>query len=308
MKSGSKSIVLIALAANCIIAIIKFVVAIITGSSAMLAEAVHSAADTGNQIFLLIGIKRSFKSPDSAHPFGYGQEQYFWSFMVAILIFFIGSIVSLYEGFHKLSAPTEIESPWMIYVILAISMCLESYAFFAAYKEFNSKRIKGDGIFLSVHKTKDTSVAVILFEDSAALLGLSIAFVGVLLADLTGILIFDALASILIGVLLASVSFWLAYECKELLIGESASNLNLAKIEQSIKGFEEIDKTGEILTMHLGPNQILVTLSVEFKDELTTDEIEKAVDTIKSNIREGVPAATKIFIEAKNILVQNPTV
>lgn len=305
MKSGSKSVVLIALAANSAIAVIKFAVALFTGSSAMLAEAVHSAADTGNQIFLLIGIRSSQKKPDESHPFGYGQEQYFWSFMVAILIFFIGSIVSLYEGFHKLGSPTPIESPWLIYIILAVSMILEGSAFSAAYKEFNKKRMQGDNIFLSVHKTKEASIAVILFEDTAALIGLSIAFIGVLLADLTGMLMFDAFASIFIGVLLAIVSFWLAYETKELLIGEAASKRDIEQISNILNGFAEIDQVGKILTLQLGPNSILVALPIDFKDDLTVNEIEDVVDMIKQSIREKLPSASKIFIETDKIVVQN---
>jgi len=301
MKSGSKLVVLAALTANSLITAIKYVVALITGSSAMLAEAVHSTADTGNQVLLLLGLKRSQKPPDAAHPFGYGQEQYFWSFVVANMLFFIGAVVSVYEGIHKLQDPQPIERPGLIYAILAAAALIESVALFFAIKELNKTRRRGTGLMKAVQESKDTNVAVVFFEDTAALLGLTIAFVGVLLSQLTGMMLFDGVASILIGVLLAVVAFLLAHETKELLIGEAASPENVAAIRRAAAGTPGVLAVGNILTMHLGPRRILVNMNVDFEDQLLAEELEDVVDKMEANIREAVPAADKIFIEADDV-------
>jgi cation diffusion facilitator family transporter len=301
MKSGSKLVVLAALVANSLITAIKYVVALITGSSAMLAEAVHSTADTGNQVLLLLGLKRSRKPPDAAHPFGYGQEQYFWSFVVANMLFFVGAVVSVYEGIHKLQDPQPIERPWLIYAILGVAALIESVALFFAIKELNQTRRPGTGLFKAVQETKDTNVAVVFFEDTAALLGLTIAFVGVLLSQLTGMMLFDGVASIFIGVLLAVVAFVLAHETKELLIGEAASPENVAAIRQAAANTPGVKAVGNILTMHLGPRRILINMNVDFEDQLRAEELEGVVDMMEENIRKAVPAADKIFIEADDV-------
>jgi cation diffusion facilitator family transporter len=298
MASGSKTVVLAALIGNALIFAIKLIVALITRSSAMLAEAVHSMADTGNQVLLLLGLKRSLKPPDSTHPFGYGQEQYFWSFVVANMLFFVGAVVSVYEGIHKLQDPQPIEQVWLIYVILGVAFLIEGVALTIAYKELNRHREPGVGIIKALQQTKDTSVAVVFFEDTAALLGLLVAFTGVLLSQLTGLMVFDALASILIGVLLAVVAFLLAHETKELLIGESASPRNVELIRKTAMEMDEVSTIGELSTMHMGPKKILIAMNVEFQDHLQTDEIEAAIDRLEARIRSVVPDAGKIFIEA----------
>jgi cation diffusion facilitator family transporter len=301
MKSGSKLVILAALSANALIAAIKFIVALITRSSAMLAEAVHSTADTGNQVLLLLGLKRSQKPPDSAHPFGYGQEQYFWSFVVANMLFFVGAVVSVYEGIHKLQDPQPIERPWLIYAILGVAAAIESVALIFAIKELNKTRRSGTGLLKAAQETKDTSVAVVFFEDTAALIGLTIAFVGVLLAQLTGNMLFDGVASILIGVLLAVVAFLLAHETKELLIGEAASPENVAAIRKAAAETKGVKAVGNILTMHLGPRRILINMNVDFEDQIRADELEGVVDEMEANIRKAVPAADRIFIEADDV-------
>jgi cation diffusion facilitator family transporter len=301
MKSGSKLVILAALSANALITAIKFVVALITKSSAMLAEAVHSTADTGNQVLLLLGLKRSQKPPDRTHPFGYGQEQYFWSFVVANMLFFVGAVVSVYEGIHKLQDPQPIERPWLIYAILGVAGLIESVALFFAVKELNKTRRPGTGLLKAVRETKDTSVAVVFFEDTAALCGLSIAFFGVLLAQLTGTALFDGIASILIGGLLAAVAFVLAHETKELLIGEAASEENVAAIRKAAAETPGVKAVGNILTMHLGPRRILINMNVDFEDQIRADELEGVVDAMEENIRRAVPAADKIFIEADDV-------
>jgi len=302
MNTGSKTVILAALIGNTLIAVIKLAVALITSSSAVLAEAVHSFADTGNQLLLLLGLKRSRKPADASHPFGYGQEQYFWSFVVANMLFFVGAVVSVYEGIAKFKNPHPIEHAWLIYSVLAVAFLIEALALRVAVKELNRHREPGTGLLKAVQQTKDTNVAVVFFEDSAALTGLVVAFVGVLLAELTGWVMFDAIASIIIGLLLGLVAFLLAHETKELLIGEAASPGNVARIRQCAANIVQVSKVGEVLTMHLGPDSILITMNVEFVDQLSTNEIEAAIDQLEAAIRQKVPSAGKIFIEAEAVL------
>ena len=305
MKSGSHKVVVTALVGNFTITLIKFAVALISLSSAMLAEAIHSLADTGNQLFLLVGIKRSQKPPDELHPFGYGPEQYFWSFVVAIMLFFIGAIVSLYEGIHKIQHPQTIEKAWLVYLILGISFLLDGYALMVAWREFNRTRNQNEGIFLSVRRSKDTNVVVCLLEDSAALVGLTLAFLGVVISEITGIAAFDAVGSMAIGLLLAAVAFVLAREVKDLLIGEAASPANRKAIYDTINKFPKVQAVGQVLTMHLAPRKILVTMDVEFADGLSTDEIEDVIDGLEDAIKKRVPAVDRIFIEAEKVLGAN---
>jgi len=305
LKSGSHKVVVTALVGNFTITLIKFAVALISLSSAMLAEAIHSLADTGNQLFLLVGIKRSQKPPDELHPFGYGPEQYFWSFVVAIMLFFIGAIVSLYEGIHKIQHPQTIEKAWLVYLILGISFLLDGYALMVAWREFNRTRNQNEGIFLSVRRSKDTNVVVCLLEDSAALVGLTLAFLGVVISEITGIAAFDAVGSMAIGLLLAAVAFVLAREVKDLLIGEAASPANRKAIYDTINKFPKVQAVGQVLTMHLAPRKILVTMDVEFADGLSTDEIEDVIDGLEDAIKKRVPAVDRIFIEAEKVLGAN---
>ena len=217
-KSGSKWVVVAALIGNGLIAITKMIASVITGSSAMLSEAVHSVVDTSNQGLLLWGMKRSSKPADEQHPFGYGMELYFWTFVVAILIFAIGAGVSLYEGFSKLNNPREIKYIHINYVVLAIAMVFEGFAWTVAFREFRKRKGKL-GYFKAVQVSKDPTVFTVLFEDSAAMLGLIVAFVGLLLTQALGNAMFDALASIIIGIILSCTAMLLAYESKGLLIG-----------------------------------------------------------------------------------------
>ncbi len=305
LKYGSQKVVLTALVGNFTITLIKFAVALLSMSSAMLAEAIHSLADTGNQILLLVGIRRSKKPPDELHPFGYGPEQYFWSFVVAIMLFFIGAIVSLYEGIHKIQNPQPIERAWLVYLILAISFLLDGFALLVAWREFNRTRRQDEGIFMAVRRSKDTNVVVCLLEDSAALVGLSLAFLGVVISELTGIAAFDAIGSMAIGVLLAAVAFVLAREVKDLLIGEAASPANRKAIYETIRKFDQVQAIGQVLTMHLAPKKILVTMDLEFEDGLSTDEIENVIDGLEEAIKKRVPAVDRIFIEAEKVLGAN---
>ncbi len=298
MASGSKKVILAALIGNGLIAITKFIAASITGSSAMLSEGIHSVVDTGNQVLLLYGLKRAQKPPDKRFPFGHGKEIYFWSFVVAIMIFAVGAGISIYEGIHQLRHPVEIRSPMVNYVVLLLAMVFEGFAWYFAFTEFN--KVKGKwGYLEAVQRGKDPTLFVVLFEDSAAMLGLIIAFAGVGLTQLTGILYFDGIASICIGVILGGTAAWLAYETKGLLIGEAANDRVVDGIRELVLGCEEVDHINDVLTMHMGPEFILLNLAVKFKDERRANELEEVVQGIERQIKERYPMVKRIFIEAE---------
>ena len=298
MASNSKAVILAALVGNALIAVTKFAAATITGSSAMLSEGIHSVVDTGNQVLLLWGLKQARRPPDEKYPFGHGKEIYFWSFVVAILIFSVGAGVSVYEGVHQIMAPEPIENAYVNYIVLALAMVFEGAAWYFALTEF--RKVKGKwGFIEAVHRGKDPSMFVVLFEDSAAMLGLLLAFSGVLLAQVTGIVIFDGVASILIGLILAGTAIWLAYETKSLLIGERANEHVIADIRQIVLNHAEVNHVNEALTMHMGPDFILLNLSVDFNDDAAAPDIELAVAEIDAKIKQAYPEVQRIFIEAE---------
>lgn len=300
-KHSDKKVIYAALIGNSAIAVMKFIVAAISGSAAMLAEGFHSAADSGNQIMLLMGHARSGKPPDDRHPFGYGKELYFWAFVVAVSIFFVGAALSIYEGIDKLIHPEPVKSIVLPLIVLGLAAIFEACPWWIAFSE--ARKIKTGKGFTSIMdmavRSKNPTVLVVLFEDTAALIGLLVAAVGITLAYTTGMSIFDAIASILIGVVLLVLALFLARETKELLIGESAGRRDREKINQAIRTMPEIGQCGSLLTMHLGPDDILVNIDVEFVDGLSTDELEAAIDRIESRVKEVVPTATRIYIEAK---------
>jgi cation diffusion facilitator family transporter len=298
MSSASKKVILAALAGNALISITKFGAAAYTGSSAMLSEGIHSLVDTGNQILLLYGIKRAAKPADADFPFGYGKEVYFWSFIVAILIFALGGGISIYEGISNLKHPEPISNPIVNYVVLGLAMVFEGFAWRFALIEFNKLRGKW-GYIEAIQRAKDPTIFVVLFEDSAAMLGLLVAFAGIALSQYTGILIFDSLASILIGLILIGTSIWLAYETKGLLIGESANRSTINEIRDILKTIDSIEHVNEVLTMHMGPDFILANISVDFDDAKTAAEIETTVAEIDAVIKAKNPLIKRIFIEAE---------
>ena len=298
MASGSKKVILAALAGNTLISITKFGAAAYTGSSAMLSEGIHSLVDTGNQFLLLYGIKRASKPADADFPFGYGKEIYFWSFIVAILIFALGGGISIYEGISNLQHPEPISSPIVNYVVLGLAMIFEGAAWWFAFREFN--KVKGKwGYIEAIQRAKDPSIFVVLFEDSAAMLGLLVAFLGVALSQYTGILVFDSIASIIIGLILIGTAIWLAYETKGLLIGESANQSIIKDIRSILEATDGIEHVNEILTMHMGPDFILANISVDFMDDKTADQIETTVADIDTTIKQKNPQIKRIFIEAE---------
>jgi cation diffusion facilitator family transporter len=295
---ASKKVIFAALAGNLIIAAIKFVASAITGSSAMLSEAIHSVVDTGNQVLLLYGIRAAARSPDDSHPFGYGMELYFWTFVVAILIFALGSGVSIYEGVVKVLEPHPIRNPEINYVVLGAAMIFEGIAWTIAVKEF--RKVKGSrGWIEEVRHSKDPTIFTVLFEDSAAMAGLLVAFAGIAAAQYLDLALLDGVASILIGVILAGTAVLLAYESKGLLIGEAASREVVAGIREILAGQGGILSINEVLTMHLGPRDVLVNISIDFRGGLTSDEVETAITTMEGAIKTTYPQVTRIFIEAQ---------
>lgn len=296
---ASRKVIYTALIGNGLIAISKFIASALTGSSAMLSEAIHSVVDMGNQGLLLLGIKRSKRPPDASHPFGYGMELYFWTFVVAILIFAVGAGVSIYEGVHKLQHPRVIQNASINYIVLGLAMIFEGYAWYVAFTEF--KRIKGKLSYLeAVRRSKDPTVFTVLFEDSAAMLGLMVAFAGVAGATVLGIPEFDGAASILIGVILAVTAMLLAYESKSLLIGERAKVEVIGGIREIILKQPEIIALNELLTMHLGPRDILLNLSVDFDDRVSSKQVEDAISDMERQIKARFPEVSRVFIEAQS--------
>jgi cation diffusion facilitator family transporter len=298
VTSGPKKVIYAALLGNSAIAVIKFVAASMTGSAAMLSEAVHSVVDTGNQILLLHGLRRARRPPDAEFPFGHGKEIYFWSFVVALSIFAVGAGVSIYEGVVHILHPRPIEDPTVSYVVLGVAMVFEGAAWVFAWREFS--RARGTlGVFEAVRRGKDPSLFVILFEDSAAMLGLVVAFAGIALSRATGLAWLDGAAAVVIGLILAGTAAWLAYETKSLLIGEAAGEEVRAEIRRIATGRPGVLRLNEVLTMHMGPDFILVNLSVEFRDGESTETIEEAVATIDAQIKAALPEVQRVFIEAE---------
>lgn len=296
---GSKKVVYAALAGNSLIAVTKFIAAGLTGSSAMLSEAVHSLVDSGNQGLILLGLKRSKKPADRRHPFGYGMEIYFYAFVVAILIFGLGAGISLYEGISKVMEPHAIEDAWINYLVLSLALAFEGVAWTIAFREF--RKTKGSrGWFDAVRVAKDPTVFTILFEDSAAMLGLIVAFVGVLVAELTGVLWVDGAASIGIGVILAATAIVLAIECKSLLLGEAAAPEVLEDIRTRVMRRDAIERINEMRSMHMGPNDIVLAMSLDFRDELTAGVVEETISEIEAEIVTAHPDLRRVFIEVQS--------
>ncbi len=298
MASGSRFVIFAALIGNMAISITKFVAASVTGSSAMMSEGIHSLVDTGNQGLLLYGLKRAARPPDAEFPFGYGKEIYFWSFIVAILIFALGGGISIYEGIQHIRHPEAISNPLVNYIVLGLALIFEGAAWFFAFREFS--RGKGRwGYLEAIQRAKDPSIFVVLFEDSAAMLGLVVAFVGLLLTQITGILIFDGIASVIIGIILIGTSIWLAYETKGLLIGESANQAVIRGIRDSLETKSNIEHINEILTMHMGPDFILANISVDFADKISARQVEDDIAAIDRAIKQKYPQIKRVFIEAE---------
>ena len=296
---GSTKVVIAALIGNGLIAVTKFLAAAATGSSAMFSEAVHSLVDTGNQALLLYGIQRSRRPADARHPFGYGRELYFWAFIVAILLFSAGAGVSIYEGVHKIRDPQPVTDAYINYIVLGLAMVFEGAAFAFALREFN--RVKGGrGYLAAVRVSKDPALFTVLLEDAAALLGLVIALCGITLAQVLELPVLDGVASVAIGLVLAATALLLAYETKGLLIGEAAKPEVVARLRRIVGAEHGVDRINEILTMHMGPRDVLLNLSLDFRSTLTADEVEAEVSRLERQIKAALPEITRVFIEAES--------
>jgi cation diffusion facilitator family transporter len=301
MHQKSKKAARAALLANLGIAIFKLVAALLSGSSSMLAECYHSVSDTFNQVLLLYGLKRSRMAPDECHRFGHGKEQFFWSFMVAIILFGVAGTLSIREGYHKYLNPEPIQQIGLAYLAIVVAFFFESYALRIAVKNIKEemRAEQHRNIIEAVKHSKDPVTLTVLFEDSLAITGLLIAAVAITLTYFTGILIIDAIASILIGALLMVFAVFLAFETKKLLVGEAVTPLKRKKILDAVHSFGKVKKIISLKTMHLSSDEVLVTLELNYDDDLIVDELEELNDRIEKKIKEIIPDA-KIYLEAEN--------
>lgn len=294
--SGGAKAIVAALLANTGIAITKFVAFLVSGSSAMLAESVHSVADAGNQLLLLIGGRRARKAADSEHPFGYGRERYIYAFVVAIILFSIGGVFSLYEGVSKLQDPHPLENAWLPIVVLLIAIGLESYSLRTAVRESN--HVRGtQGWIQFIRRAKAPELPVVLLEDVAALLGLTFALFGVGLTILTGDSMWDAVGTIMIGVLLVIVAVVLGLETSSLLVGEGASADDVRAIRAALDGHDDVTSVVHMKTLYLGPDELLVGAKVSFEPNTPIERVVVIIDELEVAVRAAVPIARVIYIE-----------
>lgn len=301
MSKGESNIAIVgAFTANLLIAIIKFIAAAITGSSAMLSEGIHSMVDTGNTGLLLFGDYRSKKSPTPSHPFGYGRELYFWSLVVAISLFAIGGGMSIYEGILHIQHPEPIEDPLLNYIVIGIAFILSGGSLFVAVKKFLQDN-PDKSFWKALKESKDPGTFSILFEDTADIFGLTIAFLGVYLGHTLNNPYIDGAASIIIGLILSSLSLMLAFETKSLLIGESADQALIDKIVQTVKENPKVVHVRSPLTLHFGPKDILLALDIEFDHTLLMNELASNIDSIENSIRAKYPDIKRIYVEVKSI-------
>ncbi len=301
---GSATVVYAALGGNALISVTKFVAAAFTGSSAMMSEGVHSLVDTGNQLLLLHGLRQSKKPPTKAHPFGFGLQLYFWAFVVAILIFGLGSGISIYEGISKIRHPHPITSAWVNYLVLSLGIIFEGIVWVVAFRSFQQERGQRT-ILQAVRASKDPTVFTVLFEDSAALLGLLTALIGIFLSQQLGMPVLDGVSSVVIGLILAATAAFLAYECQSLLTGESVAPETRAGLRALMAKTDGVAGVNELLTMHFGPDDVLVAVSLDFDDALATNEVEQTVSRVEREVKTAYPIVKRIFIEAQSLSAHN---
>lgn len=299
--------VLGALIANGLITVLKLIGAIMTGSSGMMAETLHSLADTTNQVFLLLGLRFFKRPPSEKHPFGYGKERFFWSFIAAIFIFGVGATFALYEGFQKLTHPHAPENLNWAYWILGISFVLEAGSIaLALYQEINEAHHEGLSFMQYLRESKDPTAKTVIFEDSAALIGIVLAAVGIYLSDHYGAY-WDGVASMAIGIVLAIVAFALAKISRGLLLGEAAIPKSVEAMREAVLSHPNVKDVVDLLTMHMAPKQILVNAHVSLSDELTAGEIVQTIAEIEAMIKQAEPKVDMIFLEAASVTDQTPT-
>lgn len=303
-KGESPKAIIAAVLANIAIGIVKFIAAFISGSSAMISEGIHSIVDSGNGLLILFGMKRAERRPDLEHPFGYSMELYFWTLIVAVMIFALGGGISIYEGIDRIreiTPNTTLGDPTLNYIIIAISAVIEGLSLKVALHEFNEARGNVKPLRF-IREAKDPSLFTVVLEDSAAETGLLIAFLGTFLGHLTGNAYFDGIASVLIGVLLAGVAIILLRETKGLLIGEGLLPSEIEHVKELVESNEHVAKCGRVLSLYLGPSDLLVTLDVTLEGDTKGDDIDAAIDEIERSLVRTFPQITRIFIEPEDLL------
>ncbi|MCS5717892.1 cation diffusion facilitator family transporter [Herbiconiux sp. CPCC 205763] len=294
--SGGNKAILAALGANLGIAVTKFIAFFFSGSSSMLAEGVHSLADSGNQLLLLLGGRRAKKKADKEHPFGYGRERYVYAFVVSIILFSVGGVFSIYEGIEKLAEPHPIENAWLPILVLVIAMVLEGFSLRTAVRESNHSRGKQSWVQF-VRRAKAPELPVVLLEDTAALLGLAFAFIGVVLSVITGNGTWDGIGTLFIGALLVAVAVVLGMETKSLLVGEGASDVDTAAISGAIEGTANVDRLIHMKSLYLGPDELMVAAKIALPPESELRDVAATINQVEENIRSAVPVARVIYIE-----------
>jgi cation diffusion facilitator family transporter len=297
--ASSRLVIYAALAGNGAVALVKFAAAAWTGSSAMLSEAIHSSVDTADQALILYGLKRAQRPPDENHPLGHGREVYFWSFTVALLIFTLGAGLTAYGGLQHVLAPHEFTDPHVSYIVYAAAALFEGASWFMALREF--QKVKGDlGYFEAMRKSKDPPTFIVLFEDTAALIGLAIAALGTFAAMQFDAPMLDGVASIGIAILLGATALVLARESKDLLIGEAASPELRQAVVRTACETEGIERAQVVFSVHMAPEQVVVALSLEFRDDMTADDIEATVDRLERRIQERHPDVIAVFVKPEH--------
>jgi cation diffusion facilitator family transporter len=296
--AGSRKVIIAAIVANLGITVAKFVVAALSGSAAMMAEGIHSAVDTGNEVLLLIGEKMSARAPDHRHPFGYGKAIYFWALIVALSVFSLGGGLSIYHGVHALRHPAPVQDAGWNYLVLAIAAAFEGYSWNVSRRALNRYRRPGHSLWQAVHVSKDASVFTVFIEDSAALVGLAVAAAGIGLGQLTGSTWCDPAASIVVGLVLIGAAFALARETGGLLMGESMGVEQTRALHAIFAADPNIATVGRLLTMQLGPDDVLLTAKVEFNRGMDIEEVEQAIEALERKVSARYPSIQHIYFES----------
>ena len=296
---ASRKTVLVALVANATIAVCKGIAGLLSGSAGMLAETAHSIADTGNQVFLLVSISLSSRAPREDRPFGHGQERFLWTFVAAVGMFLAGAVFAIGFGIYELLSSQGEDSEFGIaYAVLAISLVAEGTSWLRALRQARREaREKRLPLLAYIRESRDPNVKMVLFEDTAALVGILLATIGIALNELTGALVFDPLASVLIGLLLVSVAVWMGRDAKHLLVGSAARSREREAIERTIEDFDEVHEVEQLLTMVLGPNALLVAARVDLRDDIPAGQVERLCSAIDGRLREVVPDVTEVFLD-----------
>ncbi len=296
--SVSGNVIVVAIASNMAIALSKFAAAAVTGSSAMLAEALHSLVDTGNELLLLLGVKRSGRTADEWHPFGYGKAMYFWAFMVSLLVFALGGGISIYHGLVSLQNPPELGHPAWNYVVLGIAAFFEGLSWRVSRQALNRQRRQGESLWRTMLRSTDATVFTVFVEDSAALTGIAIAASGILLSHAFANPYFDPAASVLIGLVLIAAAIVLARKCSGLLVGESMDREQISNLREILNIDPAVESVGQLLTMQLGTDSVLLTAAIRFKRRLSLDEVEQAIERLEGVIKLAYPSIHHLYLES----------